>query len=258
MIRPGVLATLFVLLLPAITIQAAPRLVPEVVRSIPRDSDCFTQGLGFVYGELVMSCGLVGKSRLLVLDAATGDTRRTIPLPRDLFAEGFTQVGSQLVLLTWQNHIALKLDARDYQVQKTLPYNREGWGVALLGQRLAVSNGSDKITFLNPKTLTPIGEIHATDEGRPVNRLNELESWRGKLLANVWERSELALIDPTTGRVEVWMDLAPLFPPTSDPDAVVNGVAYDPVRDELYVTGKRRNRIYIIKPPKPAIQERIP
>ncbi|MGH8431687.1 MAG: glutaminyl-peptide cyclotransferase, partial [Solimonas sp.] len=71
-------------------------------------------------------------------------------------------------------------------------------------------------------------------------------------------------IDPATGRVGGWLDLAPLrqqLPPAARPptDGVLNGIAYDAARDRLYVTGKRWPRLFALKlhwpeksPPPPA------
>jgi len=48
-----------------------------------------------------------------------------------------------------------------------------------------------------------------------------------------------------------WVDLSGLLPPSErEPDTdVLNGIAYDPVQERLYVTGKRWPWIYEIKTP---------
>jgi glutamine cyclotransferase len=38
--------------------------------------------------------------------------------------------------------------------------------------------------------------------GQPANELNEIEFWRGRVLANVWFEDVLLVIDPETGKVE--------------------------------------------------------
>ena len=60
--------------------------------------------------------------------------------------------------------------------------------------------------------------------------------------------NRIARIDPVTGRVRAWLDLTGL-PETlrhGDLDAVLNGIAYDPVQDRLFVTGKMWPHLYQI------------
>jgi glutaminyl-peptide cyclotransferase len=58
----------------------------------------------------------------------------------------------------------------------------------------------------------------------------------------------IARIDPATGNVTGWIDLAPLVRQTvpNDVDAVLNGIAHDPATDRLFVTGKNWPRLYEI------------
>ena len=39
-------------------------------------------------------------------------------------------------------------------------------------------------------------------DGTPANELNEIEWYRGRILANVWFEDVLLVIDPATGTVE--------------------------------------------------------
>jgi glutamine cyclotransferase len=52
-----------------------------------------------------------------------------------------------------------------------------------------------------------------------------------------------------TGVAIGWIDLAGLEPdaPQRDPEAVLNGIAYDAKRDRLWVTGKLWRHIYQIE-----------
>jgi len=78
--------------------------------------------------------------------------------------------------------------------------------------------------------------------------LNEIEWVNGELLANIWGTARIARIDPTSGNVTGWIDLSDLARQhvQADPDAVLNGIAYDRERDRLFVTGKYWNRLYEI------------
>ena len=57
------------------------------------------------------------------------------------------------------------------------------------------------------------------------------------------------MIDPQTGRVKAWIDLAGLMPEgeLQDSEAVLNGIAYDQANQKLYVTGKLWPRLFEIK-----------
>jgi glutamine cyclotransferase len=72
-----------------------------------------------------------------------------------------------------------------------------------------------------------------------VERLNELEYINGQVYANVWQTNDIAVIDPDSGQVTAWLDLAGLLPPNhSTPVDVLNGIAYDAANGRLFVTGK--------------------
>ena len=83
--------------------------------------------------------------------------------------------------------------------------------------------------------------VTVTAEGRPVRNLNEIEWVKGEILANIWMTNRIARIDPRTGAVKGWIDMTGLPETLSqrDPDAVLNGIAYDKAGDRLFVTAKR-------------------
>jgi len=88
------------------------------------------------------------------------------------------------------------------------------------------------------------------DDGRPVDNLNELEWVKGEVLANIWQTDRIARIDPATGRVTGWIDLAGLLGEADRAGRqvdVLNGIAYDPAADRLFVTGKLWPRLFEIK-----------
>jgi len=82
-----------------------------------------------------------------------------------------------------------------------------------------------------------------------VTQLNELEYVHGEIYANVWHTDRIVRISPSTGRVLGWIDLAGLLPENqrSDPEAVLNGIAWDSAHDRLFVTGKLWPRLFEIK-----------
>jgi glutamine cyclotransferase len=59
----------------------------------------------------------------------------------------------------------------------------------------------------------------------------------------------IARIDPASGEVKGWINLAQLVAENGngDPDAVLNGIAYDSKGDRLFVTGKNWAKLFEIK-----------
>ena len=69
----------------------------------------------------------------------------------------------------------------------------------------------------------------------PVENLNELEYVKGEIYANIWKSDRIARISPETGLVTGWIDLAGILAPLKG--EMLNGIAYDPEGDRLFVTG---------------------
>jgi glutamine cyclotransferase len=82
-----------------------------------------------------------------------------------------------------------------------------------------------------------------------VSQLNELEWYKGEILANVWQSMQLARIDPKTGSITGWVDLTGILAPAdkNGTEDVLNGIAYDAATDKLYVTGKNYSKLYQIQ-----------
>jgi glutaminyl-peptide cyclotransferase len=224
----------------------------EVVGTYPHDPAAFTQGL-VVYpdtpGTLLESTGLYGQSSLRVVDLATGAVQRRLDVPAPFFAEGLVALGGTAYQLTWQERRAFVYDLQTFQRVGELGYEGEGWGLTSDGQQLILSDGTPTLRFLDPATFQVTRTVEVADRGAPVFMLNELEFVRGEVWANIWHDDRIARIDPSTGAVVGWINLAGLLPASErrHPEAVLNGIAYDAVNDRLYVTGKLWPRLYEIR-----------
>lgn len=225
----------------------APVIAVEQVRSYPHDSTAFTQGLVWRGGRLYESTGRYGQSSLRIVELETGNVLQRVPLGQQYFAEGLAAVGDSLYQLTWKEGVAFIWNPGDLTQIGQVQYSGEGWGLTSDGRRLIVSDGSSYLTFVNPVTFQVDTTLRVTDGGRPVDQLNELEWVRGEVWANVWHTQRIARIDPATGRVTGWLDLAALIPAVTDPEAVLNGIAYDEQANRLLVTGKLWPRLYEIR-----------
>ncbi|MBM3807770.1 MAG: glutaminyl-peptide cyclotransferase [Acidimicrobiia bacterium] len=222
----------------------------KVVATFPHDTTSFTQGLVFADGEFYESTGLEGESTLRRVEIATGRTLQRIDVPLPYFAEGLALVGDKLLQLTWRHQVGFVYDRKTFKQQRTFSYKSEGWGIAYdRTGGLVMSDGSDTLTFLDPKTLAPARTLRVRDAGRAIAQLNELEWIEGEIWANVWLTDRIARISPSTGEVNAWVDLSSLWPAAQRPapgDQVLNGIAYDRATRRIYITGKKWPRLYQI------------
>ena len=229
--------------------QAAPVHGINVVASFPHDVNAFTQGLVVSDGQFYESTGLNGESSLRRVEIATGRVLQEVKLPEKYFAEGLALVGDELLQLTWQHHLGFVYDKQSFKQKRTFSYKTEGWGIAYDGSsQLVMSDGSDTLSFLDPKTLAVTRTLKVRDAASPVGNLNELEWIDGEIWANVWTTDRIARISPKTGQVASWVNLEALWPPSqrTPPADVLNGIAYDKATRRIYVTGKKWPRVYQI------------
>jgi glutaminyl-peptide cyclotransferase len=244
-------ASVLIACTPATVAQRRPAPVQsyKIVATFPHDTTAFTQGLVFAGGELYESTGLNGESSLRRVDLETGKTLQRVDVPKQYFAEGLALVGDELLQLTWQHQLGFVYDRKTFKQKRTFRYNSEGWGIAYDGaSRLVMSDGSDRLTFLDPKTLAPAKTLKVQDAGRPVPNLNELEWIENEIWANVWQTDRIARINPNTGDVKAWIDLGSLFPRAQrmPPADELNGIAYDKATRRIFITGKKWPRLYQI------------
>jgi glutamine cyclotransferase len=221
----------------------------QVIQTFPHDPEAFTQGLIFHEGYLYESTGLHGKSSLRKIHLETGQVIKTIPLPERYFGEGLTRWQDTLVQLTWQSRVGFIYDLPTLSLRRTRPYPFEGWGLTEDGQSLIASDGTAQLYFLDPVLLKERKRIVVRDQGLPVARLNELEFINGEIFANIFLTDRIVRIAPDTGEVTGWIDLIGLLPiPDRRPHTdVLNGIAYDPQKDRLLVTGKNWPKLFHIR-----------
>lgn len=226
---------------------AVPVIPYDVVRSYPHDPEAFTQGLIYRDGFLYESTGLNGRSSLRKVRLETGEVVQRVRVDTRYFAEGLTDWGNRLVQLTYQTNVAFVYDLTTFRVQDTFTYAGEGWGLARDATRLIMSDGTSSLRFLDPASYRETARVTVTADGRPLERLNELEVVNGQVYANIWLTNRIALIDLPSGRVTGWLDLTGLLPAGSAGHDVLNGIAHDAARDRLFVTGKLWPRLFEIR-----------
>jgi glutaminyl-peptide cyclotransferase len=221
----------------------------RVVKTYPHDRGAFTQGLEYRDGFLFESTGMIGRSSVRKVDLATGRVIDKYDLPQPFFGEGITVINQQILELTWQSQTGFVYDKSSFRVLRSFNYPGEGWGLTNDGKQIYMSDGTPEIRVWDPASLREVRRITVKDDGKPVEELNELEWVRGEIYANVWQTDRIARISPADGRVLGWIDLTGIIPKAErpEPDAVLNGIAYDAAGDRLFVTGKLWPRIFEIK-----------
>jgi glutamine cyclotransferase len=221
----------------------APTLPWKLVATHPHDPNAFTQGLVVDGNHLIEGTGLYGRSGLVIRDLVSGRQLHRLSLPDDHFGEGVTVVDDRIVQLTWQNGIVHVFD-RQLRPLTRVRLSGEGWGLTTDGKRLIRSDGSSRLRFHDAASFVETGTVSVTDDGRAIASLNELEYVGGHVYANVWQTDRIAIIDPASGAVRGWLDLAALSnrfmkrPGWNKSDAVLNGIAVLPNNGRLLVTGK--------------------
>ncbi len=232
----------------------------EVIAVFPHDSAAFTQGLVYENGYLYEGTGLYASSSLRKVELQTGDVLKIRDLPSEYFGEGITIYEDTIVQLTWRNHIGFcYVEGDTFEMVDSFTYVTEGWGLTHDGTHLIMSDGTPTLHFLDPHTYQEVYQIEVTAESNPVRRLNELEYIQGLIYSNVWLTDTIAVIDPLTGDVTAWLNLAGLLGVSrlSKFQNVLNGIAFDPHDVRLFVTGKLWPRLFEIAVPPINYRPRI-
>ena len=233
---------------------ATPEYTFTVLHVFPHDTSAYTQGLAFRDGFLYEGTGRNGHSSLRKVRLETGEVLQQINLGSEFFGEGITILKDKVFQLTWQSGAGFVYDLNTFALLKKFSYSGEGWGLATDGRELFLSDGTSEIRVLDPESFKEKRRLKVHDGAAPIDQLNELEFVEGQIFANVWHSNRIARISPQTGEVVGWIDLSGLLSSVYrlEPEAVLNGIAYDPVRKRLFVTGKLWPSVFEIKiSPKP-------
>ena len=232
----------------AITQSEPTQYTYRVKATYPHSRTAYTQGLQFLDGQMWEGTGQHGKSRLQTIDLKTGRETILARLPRSEFGEGITVLGDKVFQLTWQSNKAYVYDLTGREIRQHR-YMGEGWGLTSDGTHLYMTDGTDKITKINPANFKIEGRIYATYKGQSVQYLNELEWIDGKIWANIYTTDRIAIINPQTGVIEGMINLEGLLSEedyTMDTD-VLNGIAWDKDQNRIFVTGKNWPKLFEIE-----------
>ncbi len=221
----------------------------SIARAFPHDPASFTEGLLWHDGALYESTGMEGQSKLRRVDLQSGQPIKNVDLPNQYFGEGLALANDRLYQLTWQTKIGFVYDAKTFKPLAKFNYQNEGWGLTFDGENLIQSDGSDVLTWRDPKNFAAVKTVKVTRDGAPLRDLNELEWIDGYLWANVWQTEEIVVIDPTSGKVVAQLNLSGLLGQAdrTGREDVLNGIAYDAANKRLFVTGKNWSKLFWIR-----------
>ena len=225
--------------------------IPEIIKSYPHDTNAFTQGLLFYNDRLYESTGLRGESDLREVILESGQVNRILELEAKYFAEGLARVGDKLYQITWQAGDAFVYDLATFGIEDRFRYEGEGWGLCYDGSSLFMTDGSDKLYQRNPDTFEITKTLMVSLNEQAVSNLNELECVGDHIYANIWLTDMIVKIDKKTGRVVTEIDASKLLSDEEeavlDPNAVLNGIAYNKESQTFYLTGKLWPKLFEVR-----------
>lgn len=228
----------------------APQTYNHIVQNVyPHATDAYTQGLLFDNGVLYESNGLIGESSLRKLELESGKILQNRDMPRDYFSEGLALLNGKLYMITYQNNKAIVFDKTSFEPLEEFTYSGDGWGLTTDGTNLYMSDGTEKIHIVDPKTFKRMRTLEVYTDKSKVNYINEMEWIDGEIWANIYTSDIIVRINPKTGAVTGVIDMSGLLSQrdiTPDTD-VLNGIAQDPKTGRIFVTGKNWNKLFEVK-----------
>jgi glutamine cyclotransferase len=220
----------------------------KILHTYPHDIGAYTEGLVYLDGYMYESTGLHGQSSLRKLELETGRVLQIQNLPQEYFGEGIALFRDQAFMLTWKEETGFIFDLTTFDLIEHFAYSSEGWGLTDDDHDLIMSDGSSRLTFLQPDTLKALKTLQVASDGAEVEQLNELEYINAEIWANVYLTSCVARINPDDGHVLGWIDLSGMLSRDEMAYAEVpNGIAFDPQTGRIYVTGKFWPKVFEIE-----------
>ena len=222
----------------------------ELIKIITHDPETYTQGLLIDESKyLIESSGQYGKSFIKKVDMKSNKIINKLMIDKKLFAEGITVYDDKLYMLTWKSNKGLILDKNTLELIGEFNYSTEGWGLTTIDDNLVMSDGTEKLFFIDPKSFKINNYIEVYDNNGKVENINEMEYINDKIYANIYGKDIIAIINYKTGEVENIINLKGLLNRenyNTNID-VMNGIAYNLENETILVTGKWWPSMFEIK-----------
>ena len=218
----------------------------KIINTYPHDITAYTQGFEFYKGVLLEGTGQYGKSTLRKTDYKTGKVLESIQLEDKFFGEGITVLKDKIYQLTWKEKTVFVYDVNTLKLEKTFTIETEGWGITNDGEKLYMSDGSEKIYIMNPETLKVEDFVNVFTNSAKIEAVNEMEWINGKIWANIYQKDAIAVIDPKTGAVVNVINCSDLRSKVTQHEELdaFNGIAYNSTTKTYFVTGKLWDKVF--------------
>jgi glutamine cyclotransferase len=221
----------------------------SVKRTLEHDRNAFTQGLVFHNNKLLESTG-GDSSWIAEYDIETAAYTKKATLEKFYFGEGITVLNNKVYQLTWKSQLGFVYDLNSFERIGTFTYDFEGWGITHDNQHLILSDGTDKLHYFDTLSLTEKFTKSIRFNNQKVSKLNELEFINGYIYANQWQSNQILKIDTGSSTVIKTYDFSAvarenkMINPQAD---VLNGIAYNPENNDVYITGKLWPFLYVVR-----------
>ena len=238
----------------------------KVINPYSHDNYAFTEGLAFEDGFIYESTGIPGHSTLRKIDLKTGEIQLNIKLEDKYFGEGITIFKDKIAFITESSRTGFIYSLDSLKLINEFEYPTKGWGITWDKEFLIMSDGSDKLYYLDPDSFEKVRTLKVTDNGKPIHNINEMEYIKDEIWANVWPTDRIVRISPKDGKVLGWIECKALLSEEDksqigwslikgvqnpsiplDQEACLNGIAYDSINDRIFVTGKLWPKMFEIK-----------
>ena len=217
----------------------------NIIKKYKHDPSAFTQGLVYQNDHFFESTGGWGSSEIRKINKHTGKVINFNKLQSKYFGEGITIYDNKIFQVTWKSNKGFVYDINNFKILDDFNIYGQGWGLTNDGQSLILSDGSEKIYYLNPKNFEIEKTISVSVNGNKLIYINELEFIRGEIWANIWKSNDIITVNPLSGIVTSIFDISKISEQTEIED-VANGIAWDKVNDKIFITGKNWNFIYLL------------
>ena len=224
----------------------------EIVKKYKHNPSYFTQGFLLLDNDIILES--TGRnsipSKLVKYKLGSDKPIKEIELSTQYFAEGATIIDDKIYQITWKTRMGFVYDLQSLELLSKfqLPNPiKEGWGLTNINDTLVISDGTDRIYFLdanNPSKI--IRTISVVGQNNLFQFINELEYIDGHIYANVWQNNIILKINPDNGLVVGRIGLKSLADQYRK-KGVLNGIAYNPKSNTLLITGKNWPEIFEIK-----------
>lgn len=232
-----------------------PQIKFQVIDTLVHDSTAFVEGLEFANGDLYESTGspeqMSETKSLIGIRGKNGKIIEKSVLEKKYFGEGITILNNKVFQLTYKHQTGFVYDSKTFKKLKTFDFdNAEGWGMTNDGKQLIMSDGTYKLTFIDPNTLQKTKELSVTENGYGKQNLNELEFVDNFIYANIYQTNQIVKINPSLGNIVGVLDFTPMaeYVKRISPKSLeMNGIAYDSKNKVFYLTGKMWSKIFVIR-----------